>query len=126
MLSRQPFRTLLLIGVHLIALVPFVTTPADAQHDQRCFSETGHCIAGPIRAFWERHGGLHMFGYPITPLTIERVENQDLPVQWFERDRLEDHGALGVMAGRLGAQLLSHYRQPGGVSWELARSGPIL
>jgi len=47
-----------------------------------------------------------MFGYPITPLTIERVENQDLPVQWFERDRLEDHGALGVMAGRLGAQLL--------------------
>jgi hypothetical protein len=33
-------------------------------------------------------------------------------VQWFERDRLEDHGAEGVLAGRLGARALELQRRP--------------
>jgi hypothetical protein len=36
------------------------------------------------------------------------------PVQWFERDRLEDHGPQGVLAGRLGARLLELQGRP----WE--------
>ncbi|HNP73961.1 MAG TPA: hypothetical protein PKK15_22785 [Kouleothrix sp.] len=95
----------LLLAVPLLALAPQLGAPALAQ-SQRCFAETQLCIAGPIRAYWERNGGLATFGYPITPLQTERVESQDLPVQWFERDRLEDHGAAGVMAGRLGAEIL--------------------
>jgi hypothetical protein len=71
-----------------------------AQSQERCFAETGYCISGSIRGYWERNGGLAVFGYPISPLTAEPVERQALPVQWFQRDRLEDHGSDGVMAGR--------------------------
>ncbi len=35
-------------------------------------------------------------------------------MQWFERDRLEDHGGQGVMAGRLGADVLERRGTP----WE--------
>ena len=87
---------------------------AQAQTAQRCFAETNQCIAGPIRAYWERNGGLPIFGYPVSPQRVETVEGQTLPVQWFERDRLEDHGAAGVLAGRLGARYLELTNRP----WE--------
>jgi len=35
---------------------------------ERCFPETGQCVAGPIRAYWERNGELFIFGYLIMPL----------------------------------------------------------
>ncbi len=87
----------------VILFLPFM---ARAQ-SSRCFTETGFCIEGVIRAYWEQNGGLAVFGYPTTNLQIET--NNDSwtgPTQWFERDRLEDHGSEGVMAGRLGAGLL--------------------
>jgi hypothetical protein len=99
----------------LMALLPVVS--AAAQGDSRCFPETGQCISGPIRAYWERNGGLPIFGYPIGALQEEAIHNDDGsvawvgPVQWFERDRLEDHGAegAGVLAGRLGAEQLHSF-----------------
>ncbi len=92
----------------------FAPTGAQAQAGERCFPETGHCISGPIRAYWERNGGLPIFGYPISTQRVELVEGQPFPVQWFERDRLEDHGAQGVLAGRLGARVLELTYRP----WE--------
>lgn len=81
---------------------------ASAQTDERCFTETPYCISGAIRAYWERNGGLAVFGYPISDLRTETVEGSWTgPVQWFERDRLENHGADGVVAGRLGAYRLN-------------------
>jgi len=91
----------------LAALVSF--QPAQAAAGERCFAETGYCINGPIRAYWERNGGLAVFGYPITAQRIETVEQSwQGPVQWFERDRLEDHSAdkQRVLAGRIGARYL--------------------
>jgi hypothetical protein len=91
----------------LAALVSF--QPAQAASNERCFAETGFCISGPIRAYWERNGGLTVFGYPITAQRTETVEQSWTgPVQWFERDRLEDHSAdrQGILAGRLGARSL--------------------
>lgn len=91
----------------LLAIVPIGS--AAAQSDSRCFPETGFCISGPIRRYWERNGGLAVFGYPITAQQTETVESVWTgPVQWFERDRLEDHSnqGLGVLAGRLGARYL--------------------
>jgi len=86
-----------------------------AQTDERCFPETGYCISGVIRAYWETNGGLPVFGYPTTPQRIETVEGTWTgPVQWFERDRLEDHGDLGVLAGRLGSRILERK----GTSWQ--------
>src|SRR5262249_43386956 len=61
----------------------------------------------------ERNGGLAIFGYPISDLATETVEGTWTgPVQWFERDRLEDHGAEGVLAGRLGARYLELTNSP--------------
>jgi hypothetical protein len=90
------------------------TLPAGvyAQEQERCFTETGFCISGQIRAFWEQNGGLPVFGYPITEQRVETVEGRTIPVQWFERDRLEIQTNGSVTAGRLGAQLLEQRGTP--------------
>ena len=101
-------------AILLMLFIALFGGTASAQSDPRCFPATGQCIAGPIRAYWERNGGLAIFGYPISPLQSETMEGQMLPVQWFERDRLEDHGSVGVLAGRLGARFLELSNSP----WE--------
>jgi hypothetical protein len=112
------FRKLIGAGAMLLfaltALISF--HPAQAATNERCFAETSYCISGPIRTYWERNGGLAVFGYPITALRTETVEQSwEGPVQWFQRDRLEDHSAdgQGVLAGRLGDSAL----QLQGINW---------
>lgn len=90
---------------------PSTAVPAG---DAQCFDETGFCISGAVRAYWEDNGGLAVFGYPIAAQRDEEIEDTMWPVQWFERDRLEDHGAEGIMAGRLGADVLMQRGTP----WE--------
>jgi len=97
----------------IVLLVAIQAAGAQTQADRRCFPETGKCISGPIRVYWETNGGLPVFGYPLTDVRTEQLGEWSGPVQWFERDRLEDHGSEGVMAGRLGAYLL----QLQGNSW---------
>jgi hypothetical protein len=103
---------LLTLLAALAALAP--AAPAAAQSAERCFPETGQCIAGPIRAYWERNGGLERFGYPITPQRVETVEGRTIQVQWFERDRLEIQADGLVTAGRLGVQRLEQL----GIQWQ--------
>jgi hypothetical protein len=95
-------------------------SPAGAQSGQRCFPETGQCISGPIRAYWEQGGGLAVFGYPTTPQQQEIVEGRTLQVQWFERDRLEIQLDGSITAGRLGARLLEIQGRP----WVFGNEGP--
>lgn len=89
----------------LFTLLPSQTMPAAAQ-GERCFPETGICISGPIRAYWERNGGLAVFGFPIRPQGQTTVEGRTLQAQWFERDRLEIQPSGLVTAGRLGVEYL--------------------
>jgi hypothetical protein len=49
------------------------------------FPETGHNIQYGFRDFWRANGGLGLFGYPITEEFVE----DGIPVQYFERVRLE-------------------------------------
>ncbi|NOK62717.1 MAG: hypothetical protein GFH27_549293n38 [Chloroflexi bacterium AL-W] len=111
---RRTFFLVLLVCLSAGLLV----SPSQAQSNERCFEETGYCIAGPIRAYWENNGGLAVFGFPITEVREGHIEESDWrgPVQWFERDRLEDHGDGLVLAGRLGAELLARQARP----WETA------
>jgi hypothetical protein len=91
---------------------------AQAAQQQRCFPETGFCISGAIRDYWEHNGGLPVFGYPISTVQTETIEGTwSGPVQWFERDRLEDHAneGQGVLAGRLGAL---RFEQIYGTDWQ--------
>ena len=119
MARTRPIRSMRLAVAITVMAVLLITLPGtspavSAQQSERCFPETGFCISGPIRAYWERNGGLAVFGYPISNQQIENVEGTwSGPVQWFERDRLEDHGgAEGVLAGRLGARYLELQGRP--------------
>ncbi|RRR65829.1 MAG: CAP domain-containing protein [Candidatus Viridilinea halotolerans] len=94
---------LVLLGL-LTILLP--SHPVAAQSGSRCFAETGFCIEGAIRDYWERNGGLAVFGFPKSAAAREQVEGRELTVQWFERDRLEIQPDGRVTAGRLGARLL--------------------
>jgi len=103
------FFSLIVLVAVMLALAP--AGGAQAQTSQRCFSETGFCIDGRIREFWEQNGGLSAFGLPITPQQEQLVEGQPRQVQWFERNRLELHPEnarpYDVLLGRLGADRLA-------------------
>src|SRR5262245_4966058 len=97
-----------LLGLAAAALL--LPLGAQAQTSQRCFPETGFCIEGRIRQFWEQNGGLPVFGFPIGQQSEERIEGRPFQVQWFERNRLELHpendAPYDVLLGRLGADRL--------------------
>lgn len=106
----------------IIILVP-ATRPAaanpGAQAGERCFPETGACLAGPFLRFWEQHGGLAVFGYPIAPAAdeVSADDGRVYRVQWLERARFELHPEnpppYDVLLGRLGDAVLRNR----GVDW---------
>jgi LPXTG-site transpeptidase (sortase) family protein len=103
--------------LHLLAtvvvLLAGLIAPAEAAPERssgapRWFAETGHTLAYSFGQFWDRHGGLPIFGYPITEVFIENGR----PVQYFERARLEWHGELGlVQIGHLGRWALQQHAE---------------
>jgi hypothetical protein len=97
---------MLACAVSLLLIVP--SAPAHA--DQRCFPETGYCIDGKIREFWEKNGGLAVFGFPIGEIEYIISEGQEITMQRFERNRIELHpwnsAPYDVQLGRLGVTRL--------------------
>jgi hypothetical protein len=79
-----------------------------AQH----FPETGHSVGGEFLTFWQQHGGLATFGYPIT----EAFEEDGRTVQYFERQRFELHpenaAPYNVLLGLLGVEALGGAHPP--------------
>jgi pimeloyl-ACP methyl ester carboxylesterase len=69
------------------------------------------CITGRIREFWEQHGGLPVFGLPMTPQIWQDIGGQAVQVQWFERTRLELHPEhprpYDVLIGHVGRERLA-------------------
>ncbi len=96
------------------AFQPVATAPAGA----RFFAETGHSLGGPFLQFWQQHGGLATFGYPLSEEFAERnaQDGQTYTVQYFERARFELHPELPagnqVVLGHLGRQYLASYPAP--------------
>jgi len=68
--------------------VPDPATPGVAY-----FAPTGHTLRGTFRQYWEQHGGLALYGYPISEETAETspTDGQVYTVQYFERAVLEHH-----------------------------------
>ena len=112
---------IVLVCIALLALVG-VQWSADSVEAQteRCFPETGQCISGRFRTYWEQNGGLAVFGFPTTPAAneVNRDTGKTYLTQWFERNRFELHtenpAPYDVLLGRLGDDRL---RQQG-VNWE--------
>jgi hypothetical protein len=92
-------------------LVSFGALPAQAQTAERCFIETGFCISGRIRLYWEQHGGLEIFGYPISNIAVVEDTGRMLrSEQYFERRRMElirseAVGHPSILLGLLGNEL---------------------
>ncbi|GAB4190435.1 MAG: S8 family peptidase [Roseiflexaceae bacterium] len=75
------------------------------------FPETGHTLGGAFRAYWERNGGLPIFGYPTSePFTERGEDGRDYTVQYFQRHRFELHPEnpppYDVLLSRLGDTIL--------------------
>lgn len=76
--------------------------------DQQYFPETGHAVSGVFLHFYRNHGGLTVFGYPITE--AYKVEG-NITIQYFQRARMEMYpGDSRVYLGNLGEEWL--YRRP--------------
>jgi hypothetical protein len=76
----------------------------------RYFSETSHSVRGEFLEFFETHGGLAVFGYPLTDEFIQDGRR----IQYFQKVRMEWHPEssepYNVQLGNLGDEL--GYRQP--------------
>jgi len=79
---------------------------APTPQEQLCFAETSYCISGRFLSFWRQNGGLTVFGLP----TSDQITENNLQVQYFERQRFELHAEnaapYDVLLGRLGDELL--------------------
>jgi hypothetical protein len=61
--------------------------PTRAATDVLYVSATGHYVRGVFRDFWDKRGGLAIFGYPLTEEYIDSKTNR--VYQYFERARFE-------------------------------------
>lgn len=100
--------TILFIAASCFAAVlPGTPNPtAFGQTSGRFYEPTGKTLAGEFLAFYDSHGGIPLFGYPVTDA---RMENGYL-VQWTERQRMEYHPEnsgtqFSVLLGLLGREL---------------------
>ena len=81
--------------------------PVPSNRTQTFFPETQHLLHGEFKPYWEKHGGLPIFGYPISEDFSEAgSDGQSYTVQYFERFRFELHPAnpapYNVQLSRLG------------------------
>lgn len=91
--------------------------PISARSDtptQRYFPQTRQLLQGDFYAFWKAHGGLAIFGAPISPVVHEQNDDgsgRTYAVQWFQNARLERHPEVhnrrfAILLGLLGRESL--------------------
>jgi hypothetical protein len=82
-----------------------VVAAPPSQSNSRYFSQTGQTVSGGFLTFFDKYGGVAIFGYPITGEIFEEGET----VQYFQRARLEWHPdnppAYRVQLGLVGQDL---------------------
>lgn len=133
--SRSPFVVLFLAVVLVVLLVapaaaqwvgaghrmpnsppPSVIERASPRPGCRYFPETGHNLCGPFLQYWDRFGGLLMFGYPLTEeyfaAELGDAAHNGVMTQWFERARFEHHRGeipqrFDVLQGHLAREILA-------------------
>jgi spore germination protein len=75
------------------------------------FPQTGHSLGGGFLEYWRAHGGLPIYGYPLTEefTEVSPTDGRPYTVQYFERNRFEWHPELrgtpyAIQLGLLGSQ----------------------
>jgi len=81
---------------------PFRPTGGNPNPNCTHYAPTGHWLCHGFRAYWQSHGGLDIFGYPIS----EEFTENGYTVQYFERARFEyhpeNHAPWDILGGHLG------------------------
>lgn len=109
-LGRGRRQALAILAAMMIAL-SLVGAP-QAAASELCFNQPGvsACVAPEFRSFWEKNGGLAVFGYPLEAAKQEQVGSGTFLVQYFERQRLELHpensAPYDVLMGRVNDDVL--------------------
>lgn len=109
---RRSTRILVLTLIGILALLmphPLMALygPSDLPDDphRRYFPETGFWVSGDFLTFFDVHGGLKIFGYPIT----SPYNDHGILVQYFQNARMEWHelneDAYKLQLGLLGEDL---------------------
>lgn len=99
------------------AMQPIPDAPAP-ESTRDYFPETRHSLGGAFRDYWHAHGGLPVFGFPLSEEFTERNadDGRDYVVQYFERARFEYYPeaalASQVQLGLLGRQALDRSSVP--------------
>ena len=104
-----------------------------ASSDSLYFLESGHTLRGSFRIYWQAHGGVAQFGYPLTEelKEVNPDDGQQRTVQYFERAMLELHpdkaGTLfDVQLAPLGRWLLqAHEKAAEAIGTKLVGIDPI-
>ena len=100
-------------GRRILAGVPDApTAPTSPAPGETFFPETGHHVRPGFLAYWQQHGGLAQFGYPLSEEFTEQLEDgREYRVQYFERARFEHHPEdappYDVQLGQFGRRVLA-------------------
>ena len=80
---------------------PASPIPASARY----FEQTGHNVSGAFLRYWETHGALFVYGFPISEQLeeVNPIDRKIYTVQYFERARFELHRE--VLLGLMGTQV---------------------
>ncbi|MBM4422959.1 MAG: hypothetical protein FJ030_06140 [Chloroflexi bacterium] len=112
-----------MLTLAIVAVVVAVGAASAQSETERYFDDTGHTVRGALLAYFDSHGGLAVFGYPITD--DFRDESTGLVVQYFQYARFEWHPenpeGSQVQLGRLGVEL--GYTQPSISSDQIPAAG---
>jgi beta-lactamase class A len=94
------------VGLEVLSGRRYDPQPDPDDPNSLWFQATGQVIKDPFLSYWQTHGGVRLFGNPISPVLNEEVTDAGtIPVQYFERARLELHGNQ-VQVGDLGRLLM--------------------
>jgi hypothetical protein len=87
--------------------------PVANTSDKVFYPQTGHTLGGIFKTYWEQHGGLEQFGYPITEeySEVSLTDGKTYVTQYFERARFENHPEnkgtqYEVLQGLLGREMI--------------------
>jgi hypothetical protein len=101
---------LIRLGMAIVVIVGSVaaTHPQAAEGNCRLFPKTGHYVCDEFLQYFDKWGGLEVFGYPLTEADYQPMLG--LYAQYFQRARMEWHPdnpppykvQLGLLADELG------------------------
>ena len=106
------------------ASIDAVDIPPPGHAGKRYFPETGHTVPFAFLEYYDRHGSLDIFGYPISEWL---VEPNGRIVQYFQRGKMEwypESSEQRVQLGMLGSIYVEQFVDPSERKREDPRIGP--